>query len=152
MRISALNLTLPVRRKCLGETSGPKPAGRGGSIRPCRPNGALFSHHSTNPCPRWKGGSHPPNTHECLQTCRNFLSLIGAASLPEIDPGCVSYSVMSSAVMRISRQSWSMTVSRWGRFQNCDEAAHYEFLCQNSGVRVYYCAELFINDGSILSD
>ena len=41
-------------------------------------------------------------------------------------------------------------VSRWGRFQNCDEAAHYEFLCQNSGVRVYYCAEV-INDGSILS-
>src|SRR5436190_23725239 len=82
VRISALNLTLPVRRKCLGETSGPKPARRGGSIRPCRPNGALFSHHSTNPCPRWKGGSHPPNTHECLQTCRNFLSLIKRPQSP----------------------------------------------------------------------
>ena len=25
-------------------------------------------------------------------------------------------------------------VSRWGRFQNRDEAAHYEFLCAHSGI------------------
>jgi DNA invertase Pin-like site-specific DNA recombinase len=25
-------------------------------------------------------------------------------------------------------------VSRWGRFQNPDEAAHYEFLCNTSGI------------------
>jgi DNA invertase Pin-like site-specific DNA recombinase len=34
-------------------------------------------------------------------------------------------------------------VSRWGRFQDSDEAAHYEFLCKSSGVKVYYCAEEF---------
>jgi DNA invertase Pin-like site-specific DNA recombinase len=34
-------------------------------------------------------------------------------------------------------------VSRWGRFQDADEAAHYEFLCKSSGVKVYYCAEQF---------
>jgi DNA invertase Pin-like site-specific DNA recombinase len=37
-------------------------------------------------------------------------------------------------------------VSRWGRFQNSDEAAHYECLCTRSGIRLYYCAEQFIND------
>jgi DNA invertase Pin-like site-specific DNA recombinase len=34
-------------------------------------------------------------------------------------------------------------VSRWGRFQDTDEAAHYEFICRSSGVPVYYCAEQF---------
>lgn len=39
-------------------------------------------------------------------------------------------------------------VSRWGRFQNPDQAAHYEFICAEAGVRVAYCAEPFDNDGS----
>lgn len=39
-------------------------------------------------------------------------------------------------------------VSRWGRFQNPDQAAHYEFMCSEAGVRVVYCAEAFDNDGS----
>lgn len=39
-------------------------------------------------------------------------------------------------------------VSRWGRFQDVDEAAHYEFLCKSAGVPVRYCAEQFQNDGS----
>jgi DNA invertase Pin-like site-specific DNA recombinase len=39
-------------------------------------------------------------------------------------------------------------VSRWGRFQDADESAHYEFLCRRSGVQVVYCAEQFENDGS----
>ena len=38
-------------------------------------------------------------------------------------------------------------VSRWGRFQDTDEAAHYEFLCRSAGVPVHYCAEEFQNDG-----
>jgi len=38
-------------------------------------------------------------------------------------------------------------VSRWGRFQDPDEAAHYEFLCKAAGVQVHYCAEHFSNDG-----
>src|SRR5580658_5005422 len=36
-------------------------------------------------------------------------------------------------------------VSRWGRFQDIDESAHYEFLCKKAGVRVHYCAEPFSN-------
>ncbi len=39
-------------------------------------------------------------------------------------------------------------VSRWGRFQDADEAAHYEFLCRDAGVQVRYCAEPFENDGA----
>lgn len=42
-------------------------------------------------------------------------------------------------------------VSRWGRFQDDNEAAHYEFLCKRSGVSVHYCAESFTNDGSVAS-
>lgn len=34
-------------------------------------------------------------------------------------------------------------VSRWGRFQDTDEAAHYEFLCRSAGVPIHYCAETF---------
>jgi DNA invertase Pin-like site-specific DNA recombinase len=39
-------------------------------------------------------------------------------------------------------------ISRWGRFQNTDEAAHYEFLCTSVGIPVHYCAEAFENDHS----
>jgi recombinase/resolvase-like protein len=42
-------------------------------------------------------------------------------------------------------------VSRWGRFQDVDEAAHYEFLCRQAGIPVYYCAEPFTNDGTLPS-
>jgi DNA invertase Pin-like site-specific DNA recombinase len=40
-------------------------------------------------------------------------------------------------------------VSRWGRFQDADESAYYEFICREAGVQVLYCAELFENDGSL---
>lgn len=42
-------------------------------------------------------------------------------------------------------------VSRWGRFQDTDESAHYEFLCKSAGVPVHYCAGQFANDGSLTS-
>jgi len=42
-------------------------------------------------------------------------------------------------------------VSRWGRFQDTDESAHYEFLCKSAGVPVHYCAESFVNDGTLPS-
>lgn len=40
-------------------------------------------------------------------------------------------------------------VSRWGRFQDCDEAAHYEFICRRAEVPIHYCAESFQNDNSM---
>ena len=39
-------------------------------------------------------------------------------------------------------------VSRWGRFQDTDESAHYEFICKQAGIKVVYCAEQFENDNS----
>lgn len=42
-------------------------------------------------------------------------------------------------------------VSRWGRFQDVDESAYYEFLCKRNGVQVEYCAEIFKNDGTFVS-
>jgi DNA invertase Pin-like site-specific DNA recombinase len=42
-------------------------------------------------------------------------------------------------------------VSRWGRFQDIDESAHYEFICKRAGIKVAYCAEQFDNDGSLIS-
>ena len=42
-------------------------------------------------------------------------------------------------------------VSRWGRFQDADESAYYEYICKRAGVFVHYCAEQFENDGSISS-
>jgi DNA invertase Pin-like site-specific DNA recombinase len=39
-----------------------------------------------------------------------------------------------------------LDVSRWGRFQNPDQAAHYEFLCRQAGLRVIYCGEPFGDD------
>jgi DNA invertase Pin-like site-specific DNA recombinase len=42
-------------------------------------------------------------------------------------------------------------VSRWGRFQDADESAYYEYICKRAGIAVEYCAEQFENDGSPVS-
>lgn len=39
-------------------------------------------------------------------------------------------------------------VSRWGRFQNTDQAAYYDYLCRMHGIEVIYVAEMFANDDS----
>lgn len=58
--------------------------------------------------------------------------------LKDIISGCAEFSVILV-----------YDVSRWGRFQDSDESAHYEFLCKQAGVRIEYCAEEFANDGSV---
>ena len=42
-------------------------------------------------------------------------------------------------------------VSRWGRFQDADESAYYEYICRRAGIHVTYVAEQFENDGSPVS-
>jgi len=44
-----------------------------------------------------------------------------------------------------------LDVSRWGRFQDVDEAAYLEYLCRRAGIEIRYCAEPFDNDGSLAS-
>ena len=41
-------------------------------------------------------------------------------------------------------------VSRWGRFQDVDEAAYHEHTCRRAGINVVYSAEQFIDDGTPL--
>ena len=43
-------------------------------------------------------------------------------------------------------------VSRWGRFQDADESAYYEYICKRAGIQVAYCAEQFENDESTASN
>ncbi len=42
-------------------------------------------------------------------------------------------------------------ISRWGRFQDANESAYYEYICKRAGIAVEYCAEQFENDGSPVS-
>jgi DNA invertase Pin-like site-specific DNA recombinase len=42
-------------------------------------------------------------------------------------------------------------VSRWGRFQDVDESAYYEYRCKRAKIAVHYCVEMFKNDGSLSS-
>ena len=37
-------------------------------------------------------------------------------------------------------------VSRWGRFQDIDEAAYHEHTCRRAGIKVVYCGERFTDD------
>jgi DNA invertase Pin-like site-specific DNA recombinase len=39
-------------------------------------------------------------------------------------------------------------VSRWGRFQDVDESAYYEYSLKKSGVDIIYCAEAFSDIGN----
>jgi DNA invertase Pin-like site-specific DNA recombinase len=42
-------------------------------------------------------------------------------------------------------------VSRWGRFQNPDQGASYEYMLEMAHIRIHYCAEQFENDGTLAS-
>ena len=42
-------------------------------------------------------------------------------------------------------------VSRWGRFQDTDESAYYEYTCKKANISLHYCVEQFLNDGSAYS-
>src|SRR5262245_52601152 len=73
---------------------------------------------------------------------KSGLSLKGRAALQEL----------LSDVLRTDRGFDAilvLDVSRWGRFLNPDQAAHYEFMCRQSGVRIIYCAETFDDSGSL---
>ena len=51
--------------------------------------------------------------------------------------------VAESSVLLVAGAVLVYDVSRWGRFQDSDESAFYEFVCKSAGVRVHYCAEAF---------
>tara|TARA_R110000787_G_scaffold47687_1_gene115346 strand:+ start:1514 stop:2803 length:1290 start_codon:yes stop_codon:yes gene_type:complete len=41
-----------------------------------------------------------------------------------------------------------LDMTRWGRYQEPDESAHYDFMCRQAGVPIHYCGENFGNDVS----
>lgn len=43
-------------------------------------------------------------------------------------------------------------VSRWGRFIDSDQASYFESICKQNKISVHYCAEQFVNDGSMPSN
>ena len=42
-------------------------------------------------------------------------------------------------------------MSRWGRCQDADKSAYYEYICRRTGIQIAYCAGQFENDGSPVS-
>jgi DNA invertase Pin-like site-specific DNA recombinase len=77
-------------------------------------------------------------------TARSGLVLRRRAGLQQLLQDVVSGTASYRAILVYD-------VSRWGRFQDTDEAAHYEFLCKSAGVPVHYCAETFANDNTLAS-
>lgn len=72
---------------------------------------------------------------------RSGVSMAHRSGLQQLLNDVISRSVDFEAVLVYD-------VSRWGRFQDADESAHYEFLCKQGGIQVHYCAEQFPNDNS----
>jgi len=75
---------------------------------------------------------------------KSGLSICGRASLQQliadVEAGAADFNVILV-----------YDVSRWGRFQDADESAYYEYICKRAGINVAYCAEQFENDGSPVS-
>ena len=75
---------------------------------------------------------------------KSGLSLEGRASLQQLIGDVESGRADFSLVLVYD-------VSRWGRFQDADESAYYEYICKRQGITVVYVAEQFENDGSPVS-
>jgi len=73
---------------------------------------------------------------------KSGLNIAGRASLQQLLSDIESGTADFQAVLVYD-------VSRWGRFQDPDEAASYELRCRKAGIAVQYCTEQFENDGSI---
>lgn len=75
---------------------------------------------------------------------KSGLRIDGRAALQrliqDVESGCADFQVILV-----------YDVSRWGRFQDADESAYYEYVCRRAGIQVAYCAEQFENDGSPVS-
>ncbi len=73
---------------------------------------------------------------------KSGLNLGGRAGLRELLTDVETRNVDFTAVLVYD-------IGRWGRFQDADESAYYEYICKRAGIRVHYCAEQFENDGSL---
>jgi site-specific DNA recombinase len=72
---------------------------------------------------------------------KSGLSLDGRDSLKRLIEDVQEGKVQFSMILVLD-------VTRWGRFQDADESAYYEYICRRAGIDVQYVAEQFENDGS----
>jgi DNA invertase Pin-like site-specific DNA recombinase len=75
---------------------------------------------------------------------KSGLRLNGRLQLQKLLSDCLSPTRDFSTILVLD-------VSRWGRFQDPDQAAYYEYVCRGAGVRVAYVGETFTNDGGLVS-
>lgn len=75
---------------------------------------------------------------------KSGLHLQGRRQLQQLLSDCLSPDRDFDAILVLD-------VSRWGRFQDPDQAAYYEYVCRGAGVRVAYAGETFDNDGGLVS-
>jgi DNA invertase Pin-like site-specific DNA recombinase len=75
---------------------------------------------------------------------KSGLSLKGRPALKQLLSDVLSGAASYRAVLVLD-------VSRWGRFQDTDQSAHYEYMCREAGVDVHYCNEPFGNDGGTMT-
>jgi len=75
---------------------------------------------------------------------KSGLSLSGRASLQKLIADVETGNIDFTLILVYD-------VSRWGRFQDADEAAYYEYILKRKGINVQYVAEQFENDGSPVS-
>src|SRR5688572_6868111 len=64
-------------------------------------------------------------------SARSGLTISGRPALKQMIQDVVSGSADYQAILVYD-------VSRWGRFQDTDESAHYEFLCRQMGIALHY--------------
>lgn len=85
------------------------------------------------------------NGYEIIKTYtdggKSGLNIAGRAALQQMLKDVQNHQAEYKAILVLD-------VTRWGRFQDADESAYYEYICKRSGTPVKYCNEQFDNDGS----
>lgn len=79
---------------------------------------------------------HMVVTRSYVDEGRSGLDVCGRPALQQLLSDVQNHCLGCEAILVLD-------VSRWGRFQNVDEAAFYEFLCTQHGIQVIYVAEPF---------
>lgn len=72
---------------------------------------------------------------------KSGLNIAGRAALQQMLSDVQSHQAEYKAILVLD-------ITRWGRFQDADESAYYEYICKRAGTPVKYCNEQFDNDGS----
>lgn len=79
-----------------------------------------------------------------LDSGKSGLTLSGRPALKRLLSDVLSGAMPYKAILVLD-------VSRWGRFQDTDQSAHYEYMCREAGVPVHYCNEPFENEGGTMA-